>query len=164
MVSVIADWHSQCIRFMPSKDDITHPGIIQTIDDKQINVKILAQSACSSCHAKGMCSVAEMEEKIVVVVNDGRMNYSPGDSVILKMKKSLGPRAVFLGYFLPFLIVTISLFILVSITGKEGISALISLGLLIPYYLVLSFLKDRLAKRFNFAIDQKADQKKIKRI
>jgi sigma-E factor negative regulatory protein RseC len=138
---------------MPSKEEITHPGIVESIDGNIIKVKILSQSACSTCNAKGMCSVAEMKEKIVSVNSIGSFTGREGDRVILKMKRSLGARAVWLGYVLPFLIVFVALIVLVYTTGSEGLAAVISLALLIPYYLILYLLKDRLSREFTFVID-----------
>jgi len=44
---------------------IIHPGIIERISGEKVFVRILSQSACSACHAKGACSVADAEEKII---------------------------------------------------------------------------------------------------
>jgi sigma-E factor negative regulatory protein RseC len=69
------------------------------------------------------------------------------------MKRSLGARAVLLGYFLPFLIVLLALVIILYFTDNEGLSAIVAITLLIPYYLILYLLKDRLSKDFIFTID-----------
>lgn len=134
-------------------DIIRHPGLIDKLDDGKIHVKILSQSACASCNSKSMCSVSEMEEKIVEVPNDHSRDYKPGEQVQVVMKKSLAPKAVFLGYFLPFLVVLASLITLMLITGNEGLSALVSLGFLIPYYLIIYRMRDKLGKTFTFTIE-----------
>ncbi len=136
----------------PMKDQITHPGRIEKIGEFKVEVNILAQSACSSCHSKGMCGVAEMENKIVEVWKPQDFKYEIGDEVVVYMKKSLGNKAVFYGYLYPFLIMLASLIVLISITGNEGLSALVSLTLLVPYYFAIYKLKDRLSKTFEFKI------------
>jgi sigma-E factor negative regulatory protein RseC len=138
---------------MSAKSDITHPGIVDSTENGTIHVKILSQSACSTCHAKGMCSIAEMEEKIVDIpdIYDGK--YNSGDNVTITMKKSLGAKAVLLGYILPFLIVLIALIAILTVTGNEGVAALISIGLLVPYYLLLYYFKDKLSREFTFHIE-----------
>jgi sigma-E factor negative regulatory protein RseC len=138
---------------MSSKQDISHPGVIDSVEDNTIHVRILSQSACSSCHAKGMCSVAEMEEKIVDIPLHHTKKYKQGDAVMITMKRSLGAKAVLLGYIIPFLIVLLALIMILSLTGNEGMAALISLGLLVPYYLLLYALKDRISKEFKFQIE-----------
>lgn len=137
---------------MSSGDIITHPGQIIRVKDNKIQVRILSQSACASCHAKGHCSVSDVEEKIVEVVSEPGREYIEGETIDLIMKKGLAPRAVMLGYVFPFLIVLVALFILVYTTGKEGLSALISLGLLVPYYLIMYRMRDKLQKTFVFSI------------
>ena len=126
---------------MATSETITHPGIVENIEEDKISVKILAQSACSSCHAKGVCSVADVEEKTVMVKSFNTKNLSPGDRVTVRMERSLGKKAVFLGYLLPFILVMATLILMVSLTSNEGLSALASLLILVPYYLGLYLLK-----------------------
>lgn len=136
------------------KYTITHPGIVQDIDSNRIHVRILSMSACASCHAKGMCTIADMEEKVIDVRRTGKQTYKVGDKVVLVMKKSLGSKAVLLGYFIPFLILISSLIIFLSLTDNELFAALLSIGLLVPYYLLLFLLKDKLSKTFEFSIQE----------
>ena len=135
------------------KDNIQHPGRVEEIAKDKIKVTILSQSACVSCHAKGMCNVSEMEEKIVEIKNPAGTEYTVGEEVTVYMKKSLGTKAVLYGYFYPFLVVLISLIVVISITENEGLSALIALGLLVPYYFVIHKLKDRLSDTFEFSLN-----------
>ncbi len=135
-----------------SKDTIIHPGIIRKVEDDRIIVNIIAQSACASCYAKGMCSVADMEEKSIEVHRKPGHNYKPGEKVTVAMEKSLGTKAVIIGYVIPFLIVLISLIILSIITNNQGFVGLISLSLLIPYYLGVYLMRDKLKKTFIFRI------------
>lgn len=114
-------------------DYIAHPGIIQSVENDRIMVMILAESACASCKVKGMCSVAEMKEKIIEVARPENNTYKAGQQVRVVMQKSLGLKAVFLGYMLPFLIVVLSLFGFIGLQVEQGIAALISLFLLVPY-------------------------------
>ncbi|GAO30252.1 hypothetical protein JCM15548_12511 [Geofilum rubicundum JCM 15548] len=60
---------------------IEHQGIVDEVTDKGIKVKIISLSACASCHAKGACSVSDMEEKEVNVAPSG--NFQPGDQVMV---------------------------------------------------------------------------------
>jgi sigma-E factor negative regulatory protein RseC len=137
---------------MTSGSVIRHKGIVNEWDGKQVRVSIIAHSACSSCRAKGACGLGESQEKFVEV-SDSR-HFSVGEEVMVNMEQSLGTRAVLLGYFFPFLVLFISLVLLIQITGKEGMSALISFMLLVPYYLILYFMRDRLKKTFSFRIEK----------
>ncbi len=137
---------------MRSDDVIVHPGKIIRVEKNKVEVRILSQSACASCHAKGHCSVSDVEEKIVEVIPEAGRIFKEGETVDLIMKKGLAPKAVLLGYVFPFLVVLLALFILVYATGDEGLSALISLGLLIPYYVIMYTMRDKLQKTFVFSI------------
>ena len=138
---------------MPKKDTlITHPGTIQKIEGKKVFVRVLAQSACASCHVKGACTVADLADKIVEVHSDTTSGIEVGDDVTVAMKQSLGTRAVLLAYLLPFLLVIASLIIILSLTGKELLAGLVSLIILVPYYLGLYLLRDRMRKTFYFEI------------
>lgn len=135
-----------------SQDSIIHPGVIQDIDNRKIYVKIMSQSACASCHAKGACSVADIEEKIIDVTNNHSKQYKVGDVVNLSMERSLGIKAVLLGYLVPFIVLVLTLIVMLSVTNNELLSGLLSLVVLIPYYIILYLLKDRLQKTFEFHI------------
>ena len=138
---------------MSEKTDITHPGVVDSVSDGTVHVRILSQSACRTCHAKSACGVADMEEKVVDIPEVHSGNYKRGDQVTITMKRSLGTKAVFLGYLLPFLVVMIALVTIITLTGKEGLAALVSIGVLVPYYYLLYRLKDRLSKQFSFYIE-----------
>jgi len=131
---------------------VTHPGWVKNIDKDKVEVSIIVNSACASCEIKGSCNLSEMKEKIIEVNQKPSGKYKTGQPVTVIMKQSLGTWAVLLGYFFPFLVVVISLFAFVSAGLDQGLSALLSIGLLIPYYLVLYFTKDYIRKQFSYTI------------
>jgi sigma-E factor negative regulatory protein RseC len=133
---------------------IIHPGIIESINKDKLLVKILSQSACSSCHAKGACSVSEVEEKIIEVEGSGSSLWKPGQQVMVKMEQSLGLQAVFLGYLLPLMVLIVSVILFLFILDNEGLAALLSILMLVPYYLALYLFRNRLRKKFRFRIEE----------
>jgi sigma-E factor negative regulatory protein RseC len=135
---------------------IIHPGIVESVNFDKVLVRILSQSACSSCHAKGACSVSEVEEKIIEVEDVKTGNWKPGQQVMVKMEQSLGLKAVFLGYLLPLIVLIVSVVIFLFIMNNEGLAALLSIFMLLPYYLVLYLFRDRLRKKFRFRIEAAA--------
>ena len=135
---------------MQEQEKIEHAGVVQSIDDKYVNVSITSMSACSGCHAAGVCEVSGSEEKIIRAVNTS--DIKPGERVMVIMERSLGFRALFIGYLLPFLIVMFLLVLLSSLSLSEpvaGIFALLSLG---PYYLLLYLRKEKIGQKFSFTI------------
>lgn len=138
---------------MSAKEDISHPGIIDKTTNDSVFVKILSMSACSSCHAKSMCSIAEMEEKFIEVKKDSRKKYEVGEEVTVTMKRSLGPKAVFLGYILPFLLLFGVLLAVILLSGDEGLAGLLAIAVLIPYYWLLYIFRNKLSRTFSFMIE-----------
>ena len=135
---------------MQNGKPIEHKGIIKEINGRNAKVSFTSYSACNSCHAKGICTVADMEDKLVDVVVPGTFNV--GEEVMIVLKQIHGYKALLLGYLIPFLIVTAALIALILISGNEAFSALVSLLLLIPYYLVIYLLRERIKRGVSFSI------------
>lgn len=135
-------------------DIIRHQGIVESIIGSHVKVRIIQSSACAACSIKGHCSSADTKEKLIdVTVVDGSL-YKPGDSVILVGALSMGIKAVFLAFILPFFILVVSLFIFMSLWNNELWASLCSLFLLVPYYLLLKLNNKHLVKKFSFSIDE----------
>ncbi len=134
------------------KNIVTHPGIIKKIEDNKVEIAIMVTSGCASCEIKGACSVSDVEEKSVMVTVDDANRYSINQPITIEMQQSLGTWAVLLGYVFPFLVLFIGLIIFINIGIDQGIAGLLSLLLLLPYYLSLYFLKNYLGTRFNYSI------------
>ncbi len=138
---------------MSVSKSIEHKGIIESINGSRINVSFIALSGCASCHAKGYCSTSDMKEKSVEVF-DNTNQYKVGEEVNVILKQSLGLRAVWLGYILPFFLVITVLIVLTEITHNEGLSGLGAIAILAPYYLVLLLFRKKLQKTFSFLIQK----------
>jgi positive regulator of sigma E activity len=135
----------------PEKSNIIrHDGVVQNSDNNFVTVKIISSSACSACHAEGVCSLSGSEEKIVEV--PGYYNVAPGDNVTVLMKQSDGTAAVFLGYILPLILVIIMLIILSSVSDSELITGAGSIVSLIPYYFIIWLFRKQISKKFTFSI------------
>ena len=142
----------QCRHYKMSQK-IEHSGIITHINEKIIQVSIIQKSACSDCHAKGACTSADMEDKLIDVKRTNN-SYKIGDRVMLIGQSSMGLLAVLLAFVIPFLIILLSLFILGQYTDNEAISGTASLMVLIPYYLILSLFNKKLKNKFQFFIEK----------
>ncbi|MCJ7447845.1 MAG: SoxR reducing system RseC family protein [Bacteroidales bacterium] len=129
---------------------IEHEGIVQKADEGSVTVRISSASACSGCHAEGSCTLSAKEEKIVDI--SGTYNVMPGDNVTVIMKKSMGYTAVALGYVFPLLVVITILIILASFSVPELTAGLASLAILIPYYFILYFFRNRINNKFTFTL------------
>jgi len=132
---------------------IDHEGIIERVSGEVARVKIISQSACASCHAKGVCSAADQEEKFLDIPSHG-MSLIDGEKVRVKVARRLGLKAVALGYIYPFILVMVLLFTLSAAGLGELRSGLIALGSLVPYYLVIYFTRKKLESKFTFSIQK----------
>jgi sigma-E factor negative regulatory protein RseC len=133
---------------------IEHTGYIEKVFSGHIQVRIINESACASCHAKGACNAADMKEKIIDVNAVGYFDLKPGQKVIIQGQKSLGLKASFLAYILPFILVFITLFTCYSITQNEAISGIASLAILIPYFIGIKVFSQKIKKNFSFTLKE----------
>ena len=132
---------------------IEHEGIIKRIEGDMAYIKIHSVSACATCHAKGVCSAADQEEKFLDVPLKGA-SYKQGDSVFVQVSNHLGFKAVLLGYVYPFLLLMAVLIGMLAAGAAELRSGAVALLSIIPYYLLLYLFRNRLSKSFTFSIKQ----------
>ena len=64
----------------------------------------------------------------------------------------VGMNAVFLAFGIPFLVLIVVLFVASRFMSEE-VAALLSIACLIPYYIILYLLRDKLRERFTFRIE-----------
>jgi sigma-E factor negative regulatory protein RseC len=131
---------------------IEHPGVIRKLDDEHVYVLIESASACGNCHSASYCGMSEMEEKVVEVPNLKDQDLFVGKQVVVTLDKSLGFRALFFGYLLPFLILLAGIIVSMAFSANEPLSALIGISLMIPYYGWLYVSRHTFRKRFRFQI------------
>ncbi len=136
--------------------EISQSGIVAEITGEQVRIKFTCYSACSQCHARGICGLPDTKDKEVTVPLSG-LDLHTGDPVKIHMQQSLGFRALFLGYILPFLIVLVSLMVLIPTGAGELMAGLISLGLLVPYYYGLYLLRNMIERSFSFIVEKEEE-------
>ena len=132
--------------------DIRHQGIIDSIDGQDIIVRITQSSACGGCQARNICRAAESKDKLVEVHCADAGSFDVGQTVTVAGAESLGLKAVTFAFGLPLLLLLAVLITSVSVAGSEKVAALAALGILVPYYLVLFLLRDRMKRDFQFRI------------
>ncbi len=132
---------------------IGHEGVVEEFTSGKMKVSLHVEAACSACHSKSSCSAFDSKEKIIEI-NDISGEFKKGEMVYVKMKPSLGFRAVWLAYLVPFIVLIVSLLIFLMFGYNEGISGLMALSSVIVYYLILSQFKDALRKKFEFEVEK----------
>lgn len=135
-------------------DKIKHTGIVENTDGPWLKVRIVQTSACAACSVKSHCSVAESREKLIDVYNGRMLGCRAGQQVVIAGAASLGMKAVFWAFVCPFAVVLAALFASMSVSGgDEPLSALVALGMLIPYYMMLYLCRKRLKRTFVFTLE-----------
>ena len=135
------------------EEEILHSGRIVEMTPQTISVEIISESACASCHAASLCRMSE--SKTTIVEGPAQLGYEPGEEVWVIMKKSMGIKAVTLGYVFPLaILVGVLMGCLVS-GANEITSGLLAIGAVAVYYIVLWLRRDKLRNEYTFYIKKK---------
>lgn len=132
---------------------ISHEGVVTKITDEELEIKILSQSACAACHAKSACGMGEQAEKILIVPRPKSKDFALMQRVNVRMAIGQGNKAAVLAYLIPIILLLTVLFVCLGLGLSEGISALLSVVALIPYYIILYLRRDKLKQKFEYLID-----------
>lgn len=132
---------------------ISHEGVVTKITDEELEIKILSQSACAACHAKSACGMGEQAEKILTVPRPKSKDFALMQRVNVRMAIGQGNKAAVLAYLIPIILLLAVLFVCLGLGLSEGISALLSVVALIPYYIILYLRRDKLKQKFEYLID-----------
>ena len=133
-------------------EHISHPGVVVGINDKDIDIEILSSSMCGSCGIKSACGMSEMQEKRVTVPKPADREFIVGQPVSIIMNTSQGNKAALFAYFIPAFLLVAIIVILSNLSIKEWIAALVGIGVIAVYYLVLYFFKEKLKSEFKYEI------------
>jgi sigma-E factor negative regulatory protein RseC len=138
---------------MKNEETISHEGIVTKITDDELEIKILAQSACAACHAKSACGMGEQAEKILTVPRPKGKDFTLNQKVNVRMAIGQGNKAAILAYLIPIILLLAVLFACLGLGINEGLAALISIITLIPYYIILYLKRDKLKNQFLYIIE-----------
>ena len=133
---------------------ISHSGIVESIEDGCVKVRIVQTSACAACKVAGYCNAAESKEKIVDVFGDATAKeLAVGQQVTVTTSGQVAAKALMWGVGLPFVLMVAVLVLVLWLTGSEGKAALSGLAALVPYYILLWLLRNRMRQQLAFSIE-----------
>ena len=132
---------------------VTHKGKVIHLEGLDVRVMIESMSACAACHAKGMCTLSDKEDKIIdiKVSAERAAKLNVGDEVMVAVSQQRGMQAVLLAYILPAILVVLSLILLLKLL-PEPIAILSALAVLGVYYYVLYLFRNKLNAKFIMSI------------
>ena len=126
---------------------VSHKGVVVAVDGRRLKVQIESVSACAACHAKGMCTLSDKEEKLIDIEMPNGMEKKVGDVVTVVVTQQRGMQAVVLAYILPAIVVILSLVGLLNIVSEPG-AIILSLLSLAVYYILLYLFRNRISSKF----------------
>ena len=138
------------------KNEIKHKAKVLEMTPDFTTVEIVVSSACSECHAKGLCGISEEEQKVISLPTDPYATYNVGDEVELCTKRTMGMKAVWISYVIPLMVLMILILslskVLAAYEQSEFIAGLGALAGVAVYYFVIWLLRGRLNNEFVFYI------------
>ncbi len=133
-----------------NKNFINHFGEISKINKNSIIVSLDNSTNCHTCKAKSACGISDSNTK-EIEINNNFQSLHINEKVNVIMRKELGLKAVFFAYVFPFILMFLTL-IIASFFFKEWLAGLLSIFILIPYYIALYLYKDSFDSYFNISI------------
>ena len=134
------------------EEHISHPGVVVGINDQDLEIEILSSSMCGSCGIKSACGMSEMKEKRITVPKPADKEFIVGQPVSIVMNAKQGNKAALFAYFIPAFLLVAIIVILSNLSIKEWVAALVGIGVIAVYYIVLSFFKEKLKDEFKYEI------------
>ena len=104
------------------EEHVSHPGVVVGIGEQDLEIEILSKE------------------------------FIVGQPVSIIMNTKQGNKAALFAYFIPAFLLVAIIVILSNLSVKEWLSALIGIGAIAVYYLILSLFKNRLRNEFRYEI------------
>ncbi len=140
---------------MAQLETVSHSGKVIAADPQLITVEIVSESACSACHAKGLCGVGEQRVKQVSVPTPVSEFYEIGEEVWVDLKASMGHKAVWIAYVTPLAVLVAVIMVLLRSGAGELVAGLAGIAAVAVYYFCVWLLRDRLRDQYIFMIRKK---------
>lgn len=134
------------------KRKIEHQGVVDRITSNELVVSIIQDTACATCAAAQLCKSSEKQEKMMVISCSETSKYRVGQKVIIVGDLGIGLRATLWAYVVPLVILVSILVGVAQYTGNEGYAAIAAISSMIPYYILLYALRDKMQHCFQFRI------------
>ena len=135
-------------------ETVSHRGKVVQVTPESTTVEIISSSACSACHASGVCGMSEYTKKAVEVPTRAWENFTPGEEVNVVLKASMGHKAVWLAYVLPLLVLVAVLMGTLALGAGELTAGLGAIAGVALYYLFLWLFRNRLRNEYVFTIER----------
>lgn len=136
---------------MNTSSQIVHNGVIQAVKDGVAYVSFKQDGGCGGCAARSACNVTEHADRELKVPLDGRQ-VTGGERVLIYISPTSGLRAVLLSYVIPLALILVVLTTTIELGISEPLAAVLALGSLLPYFLVLKAFSKRIKNNISFEV------------
>lgn len=131
---------------------IEHRGVVERVSGGVVYVRTERKTACSECHAKGLCG-EQGGERIIEVNTSSATEFSANDRVVVALESSkMALSALLWAYLFPLCVLLAVLFTAHSLGADDGISAISAIGATACYYVVLYIMRRYFDRKINFTI------------
>lgn len=135
------------------ENTIRHNGIVESIEDGHIRVRIVQTSACAGCKVASHCNASEAKVKVIDVYQASPAGMKVGDSVVVSTSGRTAGKALLVGFGLPLLLLLAVLAAMLGTGFGEGTAALCALAVLVPYYIIIWLCRNSIARSVAFYIE-----------
>lgn len=135
-----------------NNNEVSHDGVVQSVDGIEVTVKMTISSACAGCHAKGLCGVSESEDKVVVAKNFGAAHFVPGEKVRVELRQTLAAKAIIVCYLLPLVVLLVAFFLMYLVCSIEWVNVLASLSATALYFFFVWLFHEKIEKNVTFIV------------
>jgi sigma-E factor negative regulatory protein RseC len=137
-----------------SESAICHQGVVKEITNGVLYVEVERRAACAACHAKNFCMPSEKRDEIIPIPTNNPHEYQLGELVQVRLKQSVGAKAVVIAYLFPFLALALGLFVTYSFTNNELLSIGVAFAATTLYFLFIKKIDSKLKKHFTFVVSK----------
>lgn len=134
------------------QDSISHRGRVVEITPETTSVEIISESACASCHAKGLCGLGESKSKLIQLPTSPYLQVAVRDEVDVLLSATMGHKAVWIAYVIPFAVLMSVLLALSGFGLSELVSGLAAIACVGVYYLMIWLFRGKLKNEYIFNI------------
>ena len=133
---------------------VKHDGIVESITEGMVCVRIVQTSACAACKVAKYCNASESKEKLVDVRMADVSRWSVGDRVVVAASQQMANQALVYAFGVPLVLLLVVLVVVLLLTGREDLAGLFGILSLVPYYVFLYLRRSSLQKRMAFWIEE----------
>lgn len=131
-----------------SLHDVCHRGVVRQVTEKGLLVEVIVESACAACHAKSFCISSEQRQQLIQAKCSHPQEFTVGEQVQLTMRRTMGGKAVRIGYLYPLIFLIVTLLLSYRFLNNELLSVAVTLAVVFLYYLVVGLSRHKLSSKF----------------